>query len=87
MGQITWDGVTFDSGWIDWHIARFKDQNVIWAVRRQALASEIVLSEAALKSMLQNAPDDAQGLSHSRAYLDALKQAEKELNTEALGPG
>jgi hypothetical protein len=85
MAQITWDGVTFDSGWIDWHIARFKDQSIIWAVRRQALRSEVALSEASLESMLLNAPDDAPGLAHSRAYLDALKQAEKEVNAEALG--
>jgi hypothetical protein len=73
MGQITRDGVTFDSGWIDVSVARFKNKQIPWAVRMHQFERELAMREADLKSMLQTMPGDHAGHAHSRAHLDALR--------------
>jgi hypothetical protein len=82
MGQITQDGFTFNSDWIDANVAPFKDQSIPWAARRDKLDREITMREEDFKSMLQTMPNDLEGHAHSRAYLAALRQAEEELSAE-----
>jgi hypothetical protein len=69
MGQITQDGFTFDSDWIDSNVAKFKDQSDPGAIRE-----EIAMREEDLKSMLSNMPNDFKAHAHLRAYIAALKQ-------------
>jgi hypothetical protein len=76
MGQITRDGSTFSSEWIDVGVARFKDRSIPWAIRRHQLEWEIGIRESDLKSMLQTMPNDHAGHAHSREHLDALRRTE-----------
>jgi hypothetical protein len=82
MGQITRDGVTFDSDWIDVSVARYKDKSIPWAVRTYQLPREIAMRENDLQSMLETMPNDREGHAHCRAHLDALKLIGPELNAE-----
>jgi hypothetical protein len=86
MGQITRDGVTFDSDWIDASVARFKNKQILWAVRMHQYRAEVRMREADLGVMVETTPDDLPGLAHSRAHIDALKAIEEELSKESLNP-
>ncbi len=86
MTKVFVDGIEIDSTlWIDTHIARFKDRNAVWAVRHEALLKEIADYEGVLENF--RAPErypDAPGEAHTKAYLAALRQTEKELMDEIL---
>jgi hypothetical protein len=82
MAQITQDGFTFDSDWIDANAAKYRDESVIWAVRYESLRQEITMREEDLKLMLQTMPVDLAGHAHSRAYLAVLWQVAEDLSTE-----
>jgi hypothetical protein len=77
--QITQDGVTFDSSWIDGQVARFTDKREIWAVRVASIEKEIAAAESAHEDMLKTRPDDRPGHAHSRAYINALKRTQQQL--------
>ncbi len=86
MSKLLVDGVEIDSTiWIDPHIARFKDKNEVWAVRRENLHREIVNYEAVLQSFKTVVPSDTPGEAHTKAYLAALRRTESELMDEFSG--
>jgi hypothetical protein len=88
MTKVFVDGIEIDlTVWIDTHIARFKDRNAVWAARREALLKEIADYEEVLKNFA--APErhpDAPGEAHTKAYLAALRQTERELMGEVQEP-
>jgi hypothetical protein len=55
MDTITQDGFTFESGWIDCQTAKFKDEKILWPVRRYKLSREIAEHTAAMESMRDHA--------------------------------
>jgi hypothetical protein len=85
MDTITQDGFTFESGWIDCQTAKFKDEKILWPVRRYKLSREIAEHTAAMESMPETMPLYDQTMAHAKAYLAALNQASEDLNVEAMG--
>ena len=82
MGQITQDGFTFNSEWIDARITEFADQNAPWVSRRIKLDREIADHEAAMKTMPTTMPHDLRAQAHAKAYLAALRKAAEDLTAE-----
>jgi hypothetical protein len=75
MGQITQDGYTFNSDWIDHRIARLTDGNIPRDVRRYKLLRELEAHKSAMKCMSEMMPDDHAAMAHAKAYLAALEKA------------
>jgi hypothetical protein len=82
MPDITLDGCTFSSQWIDTFIAPYKDRTQLWASRRKRLGEEIVMRESDLVSMLKTMPKDICGHAHLKAYIAALQITAQELRPE-----
>ena len=86
QSKIIVDGIEIDSSiWIDAHIARFKDRNSVWAIRRRSLLEEIANYEVVLKNFGTVVPSDAFGEAHTKAYLAALRRTQQELTDEISG--
>ena len=75
MGQITQDGYTFNSDWIDHRIAMLTDGNIPRDVRRYKLLRELEAHKAAMKRMPEMMPNDRAAIAHAKAYLAALEDA------------
>ncbi|MDQ1450338.1 MAG: hypothetical protein QOK38_204 [Acidobacteriaceae bacterium] len=56
MPDITLDGCTFSSQWIDTFIAPYKDQTKLWALRQRRIFDEIAMRESDLVSHLKIMP-------------------------------
>jgi hypothetical protein len=84
MGEITQDGFSFDSDWIDARVAKFTDRNAPWAWRRVKLEREIAGHESAMQVLLKDWPHDLQAQAHAKAYVAALEKTLKELDAEML---
>jgi hypothetical protein len=82
MAKVSIDGVEFDSDWIDGQIAKFKDPNVVWALRREELRGEIDIYEGLLKDA--TVPHDVRAKAHTKAYIAALRKTEQELMDEVF---
>jgi len=82
MGQITQDGYTFNSDWIDHQIAIFTDVNISRAVRRYKLLRELEAHKSAMKCMPEMMPNDHIAMAHAKAYLAALEKAFNQLGLE-----
>jgi hypothetical protein len=82
VGQITQDGHTFDSEWIDHQIACFTDVKVFWAVRRYQLLRELEAHKTAMELMPKTMPNDHAAMAHAKAYLAALEKAFDRLGYE-----
>jgi hypothetical protein len=82
MPDITLDGCTFSSQWIDTFIAPYKDRTQLWASRRKRLGEEIVMRESDLVSMLKTMPKDICGHAHLKVYITALRITAEELSAE-----
>jgi hypothetical protein len=82
MPDITLDGCTFSSEWIDTFIAPYKDRTQIWGDRQKRLRDEIAMRESDLDSMLRTMPKDICGHAHLKAYISALQKTEEELRAE-----
>jgi hypothetical protein len=82
MTQITQDGFTFDSDWIDISVARFLDKRIPWAFRMKELQREIDMREIDLDLMLETQPHDGPGHAHSRAHLKELKRTWERLKAD-----
>ena len=72
MGQITQDGYTFNSDWIDHRIAMLTDGNIPRDVRRYKLLRELEAHKSAMKCMPEMMPNDHAAMAHAKAYLAAL---------------
>jgi len=86
MGQITRDGVTFDSAWIEEKVAQFQDKSKTVAERLHNLKHAIAEREEDCKSMQQKMPNDREALAACGACLDAFRQTEKELLAGIITP-
>jgi hypothetical protein len=75
MGQITQDGYTFNSDWIDHRIAMLTDGNIARDVRRYKLVRELEAHKSAMKCMSEMMPNDHAAMAHAKAYLAALEKA------------
>lgn len=84
MAQITQDGFTFDSDWIDARIAEFLDQKAPWVSRRIKLNREIADHEAAMSEMPTTMPLDLPAQAHAKVYLAALRKTLENLDAEML---
>jgi hypothetical protein len=82
MPDITLDGCTFSSRWIDTFIAPYKDRTQLWALRQKRLGEEIAMRESDLVSMLKTMPKDICGHAHLKAYIAALQKTAQELSAE-----
>jgi hypothetical protein len=82
MPDITLDGCTFSSQWIDTFIAPYKDRTQLWASWRKRLGEEIAMRESDLVSMLKTMPKDICGHAHLKAYIAALQITAQELRPE-----
>jgi hypothetical protein len=67
MGEITQDGFSFDSDWIDARVAKFTDRNAPSAWRRMKLEREIAAHDSAMHVLLKDWPHDLQAQAHAKA--------------------
>lgn len=82
MPDISLDGCTFSSEWIDALIAPYKGRTQHWEERRKRLGAEIAMRESDLVSMLKTMPKDICGHACLKAYISALRKTQEKLYAE-----
>ena len=74
MGQITQDGYTFNSDWIDQQLAILMNGTIPGDVRRYKLIRELEAHRAAMKCIPEMLPNDHVAMAHAKAYLSLSKK-------------